>query len=328
MAPGAGIIAARMSDDSQFTLLGLSRTIAMAFGLLLLAGQHLEGQSRQATWYAAVTADGNVIPFTVVMNGKAWKGWPDLNTHIDNFPELSRIPEAWKPRGVEVPLVWRAYLIDRPPTTLTARRLGRSYSYGVAFATDLPVGKDASENGVMTLGVATNGTQHVEIFRPVSKRLASRVRSTLARRILELESAALAEGRGRDRDVFGRITNAERRSATLETETLSSAVDPNGTTWIYFEGAKRYTKPGACPHTRFVAVVTLDRGGQLQIKWSEAYAVCELWVSAQPLGIVRAGSKTCWLVQRTYEDGRDYVLASPADHIVGETATDCLPPVE
>jgi hypothetical protein len=308
--------------------------VVIVLGLWPGDGNRVSGQRTAPVWYAAMADDGTITPFGVIVNGMLWTGWPDQNSQVDELPDLARIPAEWKPPGVELPRQWRAHRFDGRHQTLTTQRVVRGYIGDIGLATDLPDPvrpPDGIPGGYAIVGVATNGPDPIDVFRPVSKRLASQVLSRLEQDLFEGESGAIdvakksAEANGY---VLKGPTPQVRRRAKIEVETLVAAVDHNRTTWVYLGGQKVY-EPNTLDRltVRLAAVVALPPRGSLDVRWTNLYVVMDGLYSADiPLAIVEVEGRTCWIVQQDFEDGRGYVLAVPAEKTVGELGTTCLPP--
>jgi len=211
----------------------------------------------------------------------------------------------------------------------------QGYVGDIGLATDLPDPvrpPDGAPGGDVIIGVATNGPDPIDVFRPVSKRLASQVLSRLEHDLFEPESEAIDVARKRAEAngyVLKGPTPQLRRRVKIEIETLRAAVDHNRTTWVYLGGQKVYEyEPNTVDRlvVRLAAVVALPARGSLDVRWTDVYVLDdELYMAEIPLAIVEVEGRTCWIVQQDFEDGRGYVLAVPAKQIVGELATNCLP---
>jgi len=296
-------------------------------------GNRLSSQRTAPVWYAAVADDGTVTPFGVVVNGGLWTGWPDQISQVDELPTLIAIPTEWKPPGVELPRKWRAHLVDGRHQTLTPQRVVRGYVDDIGLSSDLanPVRpQDGTRGGYSIIGVATNGPDPIDVFRPVSKRLASQVLSRLEPVLVARESEAIEVARKRaeaEGYVLRVPTPQVRKRMKIEVETLRAAVDPHRTTWVYLEGQKVYEPNSVNLVVRLAALLALPPGGSLDVKWTGVYVPLDLLhVAAIPLAIVEVEGRTCWIVQQVFEDGREYVLAEAAEKMFGALASNCLPP--
>jgi hypothetical protein len=275
--------------------------------------------------------DGTITPFGVVVNGALWTGWPDQNSQVEELPPLARIPDEWKPAGVDLPRLWNAHFIDGRHRALTPLRVVRDYFSDIGLATDFPPVRQPPgiPGGYAILGVATNGPDPVDVFRPVSRRLASQVLSRLEQELLNRESEAIeAETKKAEADgyVLRSPTPQARKRMKIEVETLRAAVDRTRTTWVYLEGQKVYEPDAARFVVRLAALLALPPNGSLEVKWTEVYVAGELYVAASPLAIVEVDGRTCWIVQQNYEDGRGYVLAEATDKMFAALDSNCLPP--
>jgi hypothetical protein len=277
--------------------------------------------------------DGTITPFGVVVNGALWTGWPDQNSQVDELPAApTRIPDEWKPPGVDLPHQWKAHHVDGRHHTLTAQRVVRGYFGDVVLTTDFPDPvrqPDGIPGGYAIIGIATNAPDPIDVFRPVSKRLASQVLSRLEPELLRRESEAIEAERKRaeaDGHVLRSPTPQIRKRMKIEVETLRAAVDRDRITWVYMEGQKVYAPDSGSLVVRLAALLALPPRGSLDVKWTDVYVVNELYMATVPLAIVEVEGRKCWIVQQDFGDGRGYVLADPAQKIVDALAWHCLPP--